>query len=194
MGMYGEYSDSELIELLKSGDRLAFTEIYNRYWSVLYAQVYKMLRDQDDAKDVIQEIFSKLWINAAAIKSNHNLGGLLYTAARNKVLNSIEKSKVRHDYAKSIAAFVSETDPDTIDKLDEKRLSKIIEHEIQSLPPKMREIFEMSRKENLSHKEIAEKLNLSDQTVKKQVQNALKIIRPRIEQIGFSLAILIIFR
>ncbi|QNK61036.1 RNA polymerase sigma-70 factor [Pedobacter sp. PAMC26386] len=194
MSVYGEFSDIELVELLKFGDRSAFTEIYNRYWSVTYAQVYKMLRDEDEAKDVIQEIFSKLWIRAADIKSSHNLAGLLYTAARNKVLNIIAQSKVRNNYATSIAAYISETDPDSIDKVDEKRLIKIIEQEIQNLPPKMREIFELSRKENLSHKEIAKKLSLSDQTVKKQVQNALKIIKPKINHLGFSLAILIIFR
>ncbi|KIO78350.1 RNA polymerase sigma 70 [Pedobacter lusitanus] len=194
MARYCEYSDNELVDLLKSGDRLSFTEIYNRYWSLMYAQVYKMLRDEEETKDVIQEIFSNLWIKAGDIKSSHNLGGLLYAAARNKVLNILEKSRVRSDYAKSIAAFVTYTDPETLDKLDEKRLILIIEQEIQRLPPKMREIFELSRKDDLSHKEIAKRLNLSDQTVKKQVQNALKIIKPRINQMGLSMVILFIFR
>ena len=194
MSIYGKYSDSELVELLIISDRSAFTEIYNRYWSVMYAQAYKMLRDEDEAKDVIQEVFSKLWIKAAETKSSHNLAGLLYTAVRNKVLNLIAHSKIRSDYASSIATFISETDSDTLDRIDEKRLIKIVEQEIQNLPPKMREIFELSRKGNLSHKEIAEKLSLSDQTVKKQVHNALKIIKPKISNLGLSLAILIIFR
>ncbi|HWW42400.1 RNA polymerase sigma-70 factor [Pedobacter sp.] len=194
MGRYSKYSDKELTDLLKSGDQSAFTEIYNRYWSVMYAHVYKMLRDREEAKDVIQEIFSKLWLKAAEIRSNQNLAGFLYVAARNRVLNLMEQNRVRNDYVKSIASFISEIDPSAIDHVDEKKLTQIIEQEILNLPPKMREIFEMSRKENLSHKEIAEKLNISDQTVKKQVQNALKIIRPKISNLSVFIFALIILK
>lgn len=194
MGRYSKYSDKELTDLLKSGDQSAFTEIYNRYWSVMYAHVYKMLRDREEAKDVIQEIFSKLWLKATEIRSNQNLAGLLYVAARNRVLNLMEQNRVRNDYVKSIASFISEIDPSAIDHVDEKKLTQIIEQEILNLPPKMREIFEMSRKENLSHKEIAEKLNISDQTVKKQVQNALKIIRPKISNLSIFVLALIILK
>ncbi len=59
MNIYSKYSDNELTDLLKSGDRYAFTEIYNRYWGIMYAHVYKMLRDEEEAKDVIQEIRDK---------------------------------------------------------------------------------------------------------------------------------------
>ncbi|WP_316836336.1 RNA polymerase sigma-70 factor [Pedobacter nutrimenti] len=194
MGRYSKYSDKELADLLKSGDQSAFTEIYNRYWSVMYAHVYKMLRDREEAKDVIQEIFSKLWLKATEIRSNQNLAGFLYVAARNRVLNLMEQHRVRNDYVKSIASFVSEIDPGAIDRVDEKKITQIIEQEILNLPPKMREIFEMSRKENLSHKEIAEKLNISDQTVKKQVQNALKIIRPKISNLSIFVFALIILK
>lgn len=194
MGRYNKYSDKELTDLLKSGDQSAFTEIYNRYWSVMYAHVYKMLRDREEAKDVIQEIFSKLWLKATEIRSNQNLAGFLYIAARNRVLNLMEQNRVRNDYVKSIASFVSEIDPSAIDHVDEKKLTQIIEQEILNLPPKMREIFEMSRKENLSHKEIAEKLNISDQTVKKQVQNALKIIKPKISNLSIFIFALIILK
>jgi len=194
MGRYSKYSDKELTDLLKSGDQPAFTEIYNRYWSVMYAHVYKMLRDREEAKDVIQEIFSKLWLKATEIRSNQNLAGFLYVAARNRVLNLMEQNRVRNDYVKSIASFVSEIDPSAIDHVDEKKIIQIIEQEILNLPPKMREIFEMSRKENLSHKEIAEKLNISDQTVKKQVQNALKIIRPKISNLSVFIFALIILK
>lgn len=194
MGGYSTYSDKELTDLLKSGDQSAFTEIYNRYWSIMYAHVYKMLRDREEAKDVLQEIFSKLWLKATEIRSNQNLAGLLYIAARNRVLNLIEQNRVRNDYVKSIASFISEIDPGAIDRVDEKKIAQIIEQEILNLPPKMREIFEMSRKENLSHKEIAEKLNISDQTVKKQVQNALKIIRPKISNLSVFVFVLVILK
>jgi len=191
---YRGYTDVKLTNLLRAGDSQAFTEIYNRYWSVMYVHVYKMLRDEEETKDVIQDIFSNLWLKADQLKSSQNVGGLLYTAARNRVFNRIEQNRVRNDYVQSIAAYAQQVDPNTVDQVDEKQLQAVIEQEIQNLPPKMRQIFELSRKDNLSHKEIATKLDLSYQTVKKQVQNALKIIKPRIDELGVSIAIMLLLR
>nr|WP_121270279.1 RNA polymerase sigma-70 factor [Pedobacter schmidteae] len=194
MTVYCNFPDAELLILLKERDETAFTEIYNRYWKVIYAHVYKMLRDEDDAKDVVQEVFGNLWIRAAAIKNNANVSGLLYVSARNKVFDLIEKNKVRSDYIGEIARFVSNPLSEKIDNIDEKRLIGILEREIQKLPPKMREIFELSRKEDLSHKEIAVRLSISEQTVKKQVQNALKVIKPKLNNMGISMAFLLLLR
>jgi RNA polymerase sigma-70 factor (family 1) len=194
MVAYSALPDPELTTLLKAGDEIAFTEIYNRYWKLIYAHVYKMIREEDDAKDVVQEVFSNLWLKAAAIKNNTNISGLLYTAARNRVFDLIEKNKVRSDYIGEIAAFLSDPRNDQVDTIDEKRILEILEREIQKLPPKMREIFEMSRKDDLSHKEIASRLNISEQTVKKQIQNALKAIKPKLNDVGVGIGILLFFR
>lgn len=192
--VYRNLSDAELTLLLKEGDEVAFTEIYNRHWKLIYVHVYKMLRDEDEAKDVVQEVFGNLWIKAASIKNNLNISGLLYTSARNKVFDLIEKNKVRNDYIGEIAVFMSDHANEKVDTIDEKRILEILEREIQKLPPKMKEIFELSRKENLSHKEIAARLNISEQTVKKQVQNALKAIKPKLNDLGLSIAVLLLMR
>lgn len=194
MSVYSKLPDTELTTLLKDGDQFAFTEIYNRHWKLIYAHVYKMLRDEDDAKDVVQEVFSNLWLRAASIKNTANVSGLLYIAARNKVFDLIGKNKVRADYIGEIASFMSDSGNAQVDTIDEKRILEILEREIQKLPPKMREIFELSRKEDLSHKEIASKLNISEQTVKKQVQNALKVIKPKLNDMGISIAFLLLLR
>ncbi|TKC55169.1 RNA polymerase sigma-70 factor [Pedobacter hiemivivus] len=194
MTVYSKLPDTELTTLLKDGDQHAFTEIYNRHWKLIYAHVYKMLRDEDDAKDVVQEVFGNLWLRAASIKSTANVSGLLYIAARNKVFDLIGKNKVRADYIGEIASFISDSSNAQVDTIDEKRILEILEREIQKLPPKMREIFELSRKDYLSHKEIATKLNISEQTVKKQVQNALKMIKPKLNDMGISIAFLLLLR
>ncbi|QDW23361.1 RNA polymerase sigma factor [Pedobacter sp. KBS0701] len=191
---YSKFPDEKLASLLKEGDKQAFAEIYHRYWKLIYAHVYKMLRDEEDSKDVVQEVFGNLWIKAESIKHNTNISGLLYTSARNRVFDLIEKNKVRSDYIGEIASFMSDPVNHQVDAIDEKRILEILEREIQKLPPKMREIFELSRKENLSHKEIASKLNISEQTVKKQVQNALKAIKPKLNDIGIGIGILLLLR
>ena len=116
--VYRNLSDAELTLLLKEGDEVAFTEIYNRHWKLIYVHVYKMLRDEDEAKDVVQEVFGNLWIKAASIKNNLNISGLLYTSARNKVFDLIEKNKVRNDYIGEIAAFMSDHANEKVDTID----------------------------------------------------------------------------
>lgn len=194
MSEYKAYSDQKLVALLKEGKQAAFTEIYDRYWASMYMHVYKMLRDKEEAKDLLQDMFSLLWIKSSELKVETKLSGHLYISARNRVFNLIQKNKVKSDYLSSVAAFLSEAGTETIEKLNEKDLINAIEAEIQNLPTKMREIFELSRKENLTHKEIAEKLNLSDQTVRKQVQNALRILRPKLFTIGTGIGFLLFVR
>lgn len=194
MANYRSFSDAELVVLLRQGDQAAFTEIYDRYWSLMYAHAYKMIREREEAKDLIQELFSSLWLKGEGLKEDTNLPGYLYTGARNRVFNLMDKHRVRHDYFNAIAKFASEESSATLEALDERDLINAVEREIALLPPKMREIFELSRKQNLSHKEIAEQLGLSEQTVKKQVQNALKVLKPRLKDAGAGIAILLFFR
>ncbi|MGK6353187.1 RNA polymerase sigma factor [Parapedobacter sp. DT-150] len=191
MAEYAEYTDRELVAQLKSGDQAAFTEIYDRYWSPMYIHVYKMLRSRDDAMDVLQDMFSALWLKAADINPETKLSGHLYLSARNRVFNFIQQNKVKNDYLGSVAAYMTEAGTETMDALDQRDMAEAVEAEIANLPPRMREVFELSRKHNLTHKEIAEHLNISEQTVRKQVQNALRILKPKLHAIGAGIAILI---
>lgn len=173
-------TDSQLLDLVKTGDESAFAEIYERYWTVMYVHVLKMLGDEDDSKDLIQELFTSLWLKGAQIEFSTNLSGYLYISARNKVINMIRQNKIRKDYLSSLAEFGAQTSNTTLEQLNVRDLHTAFEREVQSLPYKMRQIFELSRKQNLSHKEIALRLDISDKTVKKQISNALKIIRLRL--------------
>lgn len=193
MPVYRDFKDEELTVLLKQGDQLAFTEIYNRYWAEMYYHTFRMLKDEDSSKDVVQDVFSTLWLKSSTLNINIKLSGHLYISVRNKVLNLIAQDKVRNDYLSAVATFVTESTNEA-SLFDERQILEIVEAEIRNLPPKMREIFELSRKDNLSHKEIAERLNLSDQTVKKQVHNALKIIKNKIPVVESGIFILFFLR
>lgn len=195
MTSYSTSTDLELISLIKEGDQMAFTVIYDRYWRLIYAHVFKMLRDEDEAKDVVQDIFSDIWINAAAFPVQGSPGGFLYTMARNKVLNLLRHNKYKDDYLSSLASFHSEMTNATIEQLDEQDMRLAIEREIEKLPPRMRAVFEMSRKLNMSNKEIAARLGTSDETVKKQIHNSLKAIRTGLDKsAGAGLMMLLFMR
>lgn len=184
MAAYKDFSDYELTALLKQGEERAFTEIYDRYSMLIYYRVNQMLRDAEASKDIVQEVFMALWDKPENIRDDANLAGYLYVAGRNKVLKLIEKGKVKNDYIASIARFASEVSTATLEEIDERAIAGIIEKEIQNLPPKMREVFELSRHANLSHKQIAEQLNISDKTVKKQINNAIKILKPKLTAVA----------
>lgn len=180
MDSYKELTDKALISLLKQRNRNAFAEIYDRYSMIVYFNVNQMLRDDNLSKDLVQDLFTAIWEKSSNIKEDANLSAYLYAASRNRVLNLIQKGKTKSDYLKEIGRYSEQVSEETIEKLDEKELMMLIVNEIAKLPPRMREVFQLSRIEDLSHKEIAAQLNISETTVKKQVQNALKILRVRL--------------
>ncbi|MNY40258.1 RNA polymerase sigma factor [compost metagenome] len=104
------------------------------------------------------------------------------------MLNFIRKRKTKDRFIDLLSTFITENDNSVLARIDEKELAAAIETEIQNLPEKMRVIFEYSRKAYLSHREIAEQLGISDKTVKKQVANAIRILRLKL-----SIPLILIF-
>lgn len=180
MSIYTSLTDNQLLDYIKSGDQLAFAEIYERYWGLMFHHVLKMTGDKDETKDLVQELFTNLWLNVEQIESETNISAYLYVSARNKVINLIRHDKVKNNYLSSLSNFANQHQNSILEQLSAKDLSIAIEREIQNLPCKMREIFELSRKKFRTHKEIAEELQISDKTVKKQINNAIKILRLRL--------------
>jgi len=177
-------SDKELLVFLQEEGRDAFAEIYRRYWSLMYMHALKMLKDEDDTRDVLQDVFTSLWLNRETIDLNSNLAGYLYTCTRNKVLDLIAKQRVRVNYLDSLSSFIEANGNRIIESISEKELTQALDNEIKQLPGKMREVFEMRIHKHLTYKEIATELSLSEKTVKKQISNAIKIIRPKLHHLS----------
>ncbi|MEO3405657.1 RNA polymerase sigma-70 factor [Mucilaginibacter sp. CAU 1740] len=183
-------TDAELINFTKEGVKGAFEEIYERHWGQMYIHAYKMLKDEDEAKDVIQELFAHLWTQRDELDLRTSLKGYLYTALRNRILNIFDSRKVRGNYIDSLTIYFEEHHLVIEERFREKELGNIIEREIANLPEKMRLVFEMSRKQHLSHKEIALELQISDKTVKKQINNAIRILKLKISYLFILLLFL----
>jgi RNA polymerase sigma-70 factor (family 1) len=178
---YKAISDNELISLLKESDHSAYNEIYHRYFFLIYTHAYKKLRDEDQAKDVVQDVFAALWFKKDSNLPTSNLAGYLYTAVRNKVFDLFARQQVQSKYIDSLHVFlINTTSVPTDYRIRENDLKAYIAKEILALPPKMRKIFELSKNEQLSHKEIAKQLNISENNVSKQVNNALRILRTKL--------------
>ena len=177
---YRTHNDAELFALVKAGDDRAFAEIYDRYWELLFRHARRMVKDDNLAQDIVQDVFISLWDKIGQMDLRLSVSSYLYASVRNKILNLIERDKVRNNYLESMTAFISHGENITDHRVRERMLKEKIEQEVSLLPAKMKQVFEMSRKDNMSHKEIAETLSISDKTVKKQMSNAIKILRLRL--------------
>lgn len=180
MVIYNTISDEDLVLLLNNGDRLAFTQIYERYKYLLYMHALRRLRNEAEAEDLIHDLFATIWNRHETLNLKGSLQGYLYTAVRNRIFKLMAHKNVESEYISSFHQAIEPTANITDYLVREAQMAAMIEKEIAALPPKMREVFELSRKQHLSHKEIAEQLNISEQTVSKQVTNALKILKTRL--------------
>lgn len=177
MGDYSKYIDQELTEFLRDGDRMAYTEIYRRYDRLLYLFAYKRLGNREEVKDIVHEVFLSLWLNHEQVNLTYSLSTYLHSAVRNKIIDLIARKQVSSRYINTFNNFVQSGQNTTDHLVRHNELLALIEKEIEGLPPKMRAVFDLSRKSNYSRKEIAEELGLSEQTVKSHMQHALKILK-----------------
>ena len=188
MADFSILTDQELTALLNKGSEPAFAEIYSRYWTVLFLHARHILHEKEEARDIVQNVFTGLWQNVGQLDFNTSPSAFLYKSVRNKVFDHMKHKRVVNDYLQSLNEFINEAEVSTDALIREKELAEIIEREIQALPAKMREVFELSRKQHLSYQQIAEKLGVTEHTVKSQVSNALRILRAKV---GLSAAVIV---
>lgn len=170
-------TDLQLVNLLKEGDQAAFTEIYNRYSEKLTGFASSKLFSLDDSRDVIHDIFVKLWEDRKQLKVDRNLEAYLFTLTRYRIIDKIRKNITREDYAEMALALRTSYESEIEQHIAAKEIKQSIEKALEKLSPRVREIYHLSREENLSIPEIADKLQLSEQTVKNQLTLALKYLR-----------------
>jgi RNA polymerase sigma-70 factor (family 1) len=147
----------------------------------------------EDSKDLVQDLFTSLWLKREIIEIRQNLSSYLFTSIKYKVINHIEAHMVRDKYFNSLKKVSLDFDNSTNEKIFSHDLEINLQKGINSLSPKVKEVFELSRKENLSIKEIATKLNVSDQTVKNQISTALKTLKLHLNQL-LTIVLMLLFR
>lgn len=170
-------TDTELIKLLIHSDEEAFSELYVRYKDKLSSFCLHLLKSKEETNDIVQEIFIRLWESRAFIDPELSFSSFLYTMARNRILNYFRDADI-DEKAKEILAARKVAQEEAIDAhLIYTEYQKILQDAIDRLPPQRRKIFNMSRIESMSHKEIATELGISVNTVQEHISEALKFIK-----------------
>ncbi len=186
MPAYHLLDDLQLITLLKKDDREAFAEIYLRYAEQLIKFISSKIYDFEDASDLIQDLFVKLWEQRKDVKIDRNLKAYLFSVARYRIIDKIRKNSTHQAYATSIQVLALRYESLIEQELEAKEMQKRIDYSLDQLSPRLKQVYHMSREGNLSIPEIAEKLEVSQQTVKNQLSSALKHLRKSLT-IMFSL-------
>ena len=187
------HTDETLLSLVADDDKEAFTMLYRRYWESLFATASRALRSKTEAADLVQDIFLSIWNRRHDLRINSSLGAYLQTSVRYSVIKYIEKNITRRDYLVLLTeVLVNSQPPDAESQIQVKELQHTIQSAVEQMPKKMREVYQLSRKHHLSHKEIAERLDISDETVKKHIQHALQIIKTAISLNATTFAVLLL--
>lgn len=192
VNLKNEIESKYILQRLQQGDRQVFDLIFKSYWDPLLIYLSKLVKDQTDAEDLLQNIFVNLW-NKTQSSEIQDIHSWLYGAARKSALFYHRTQGNQKKLIASILEYIDVTGFSLSDQQQGKELQQIIDGEIERLPAKMKEVFLLSRQEQLSYKEIAERLDISDQTVKKQISNALNILRNNLKKQGlYSLLLLLL--
>ena len=169
--------ERSLILRLIEGDEDAFCELYATYKNRLIYFAMRFLKSREYAEDVFQDAFTVVWQSRRFINPDASFSSYLYTIMRNRILNQLRNAANEEKLKESILSQALDYTEDTKREVMLNDLKSLISHALQQLTPRQREIFEMSREAQLSHKEIADKLGISVNTVQEHISTSLKLIR-----------------
>ncbi|HEX9504019.1 MAG TPA: RNA polymerase sigma-70 factor [Patescibacteria group bacterium] len=173
-----EQPDNDLILQFNHGDTEAFAAIYNKYHLTLYYFVKRFIPEREDAEDITADIFVKLWKLHANFDSIKNIEAFLYITGRNACLNFLRHLQKQHEKQKELLHVLLQEPAEGILQEDLKaEVLKSIHKEIEGLPRSCRRVFKMAYLEGLSNGQIAEILQINNQSVRNHKQRAIKLLR-----------------
>lgn len=183
-----------LVEKLKNGDEKAFREIYDHYHRRLYYFSLRFNATDSAAREIVQEVFVKLWTNRQTLKADLSLGAYLYTIARHLNFKSLQQAArdliFKQEMIYRTAARYHHVEQDLIYA----EYLRIAEDAVEQLSPERKLVFNMSRVEGLTPKEISKRLDISVSTVKNRLVEARKHIKSHLhERAGLPVFILLFF-
>lgn len=169
--------EKDLLKKLNAGNYQAFDVFYSRYWENIFLYVQRVINDENEAKDIVQDTFLTIWNLQGKLNHVESFKAYSLAIARNKALRFIRNHNHKTELIDDFISFLKDHEPSALDQLIKDELALFVEIEVAKMPDRMRETYKRSREEGLSNKEIALLMQVSDQTVKKQIQYSLKYLR-----------------
>jgi len=174
--------ESDLIIQLRRGSKDAFERIFDLYYQRIYNFCIRLLRDPDESEEIVQKVFIALWEQQHRLDESKPLAPYLFLIARNMVYQEFRKRVYRKAAFIEIAGSGTDFSETTKDEVLFKELTDVLQKLTGQLPPRQREIFQLSRDSGLSYKEIALKLGITENTVDTQIRRTLNYLRSEFER------------
>lgn len=170
-------SEKELVRMLKAGSIEAFDALYHLYERRLFAFSFRLFGSAEDAAEVVQEVFYKIWKHRASLDAEKSFKSFIFTVARNHIYNQISKrvseAAYKHYYEGVAPLHASSTE----DAFNLQELQAVLDQHMSEMPEKRRMVLQLSRFEGLSNHEISQKMNISLSTVENHINKALNTLR-----------------
>lgn len=169
------------IERLRLGDESAFSLIYDQYGGQIYRLAFRFLKDKALSEEIVQETFIKLWLNRCKLDINGNMWLYLYVIAKRLSLNALRQINQSAELFEQLLLNIEEAHNCTEEGILAADMERFTDEVLSKLPKQQQLIFRFSREEGLTHQEIAQKLEISPNTVKNHIVEALKTIRANLK-------------
>lgn len=171
-----DFKNIKLLNALKAGDSAAFNEIYHKYRQKIFGYAYHFTRCREEAEELTQDSFVRLWENRAKIDPEKNFDAFIYTLIRNNFLGTLRKKAREKAY--TCEKLTNEQSFNAIeDELDAKESKQLAQEAIESLSPQVKKIYLLSRNDYYSHEEISQLMGISKNTVNNHLKKSLGIMR-----------------
>lgn len=174
-------SNIDLVFQLKQGDLRAFDAIYKKYLRRLFGFVFRYVKQETDTEEIVQEVFIKIWQNREKINAYSSFESFLFTIAHNATVNLLKKRATEQKYIEHVKSLQRPDEAfELMDEIHYIELQQKFQGLLNELSPRQKEIFQLSREEGLSHKEIADKLEISVNTVKNHLITTLSFLKNKL--------------
>ena len=180
-----DITDLKLVDAIREGELEAFHELYLRYSDLIYRNIRIRVNSSFEADDIFQDFFIKLWEKREHLHIESNVRAYLLIALKHHIFNTIKEQQIRVKYHEACGQTVSVAEDYTWSEVVSHDLSKSLRDIVETFPPRLKTVYMLSREQHLSVREIAQKLSISEQTVKNQLTSILKKLKAALDRNNF---------
>jgi RNA polymerase sigma-70 factor (ECF subfamily) len=174
------YNDEELMQEIKADNMFAFDALYKKYSKRLYKFGYSILKSQEEAENLIQDVYLNLWENRYKVEKDSSIKSYLFTIAYNSAITIIRKKARESEFVEYLKTLQEISEEPVNMAFEYNELTNKLEEIIKALPQRQKEVYLLHRVEGLKYNEIAERLNISMNTIENHMSRALKTIRKKL--------------
>ncbi|MGN6440130.1 MAG: RNA polymerase sigma factor [Agriterribacter sp.] len=175
-------NNQTILHEISMGNNDAFHQLFNACWNKVYATAFMLIRVHEQAEDITQEVFMKLWQNRQTLTAIENIDNYLFITARNLIYNRMRRIKTEDAYINYLLHISQDVLADADQLAAYHELQACINEGIYQLPPQQQKAFKLSRENGFTHEQIAREMNITRETVKGYIVRSISFLRQYLKE------------